>query len=148
MKRTLAIKTSINQVYQQAFSLLAQREHSVLELTRKLSAKGYAVEEIEPALVQLVQNNYQSDERFAEAFVLMRTNQGKGSVLISQQLKQKGIEDFDLSTIDFFELASHVRIKKYGEQAPKNYKEKVKQQRFLQSRGFGFDEINQAFNCE
>ncbi|MBW5290847.1 MAG: Regulatory protein RecX [Candidatus Ruthia sp. Asou_11_S2] len=148
MKRTLAIKTSTNQVYQQALSLLAQREHSALELTRKLSAKSYAVEEIEPALVQLAQNNYQSDERFAEAFVLMRTNQGKGSVLISQQLKQKGIEDFDLSTIDFFELASNVRVKKYGEQLPKNYKEKAKQQRFLQSRGFGFDEINQAFNCE
>ncbi len=148
MKRTLAIKTSINQAYHQALSLLAQREHSALELTKKLSVKGYAIEEIEIVLVQLVQNNYQSDERFANAFVLMRINQGKGSVLINQQLKQKGIENFDLSTIDFFELASNVRIKKYGEQLPKNYKEKAKQQRFLQSRGFGFYEINQAFDCE
>lgn len=148
MKRTLAIKTSINQAYHQVLSLLVQREHSALELTRKLSTKGYVVEEIEPVLAQLAQNNYQSDERFAEAFVLMRTNQGKGGVLISQQLKQKGIEDFDLSTIDFFELAKSVRLKKYGEQLPKNYKEKAKQQRFLQSRGFGFEQINQVFSCE
>nr|BAK82136.1 regulatory protein for RecA [Calyptogena nautilei symbiont] len=127
---------------------MAQREHSVLELTQKLSAKGYAIEEIEPALVQLAQNNYQSDGRFVEAFVLMRINQGKGGVLISQQLKQKGIEDFDLSTIDSFELAKSVRLKKYGKQLPKDYKEKAKQQRFLQSRGFDFEQINQVFSCE
>lgn len=145
MKRTLAIKTSINQAYHRALNLLARREHSALELTQKLSTKGYAIEEIEPALAQLVQNNYQSDGRFADAFVLMRINQGKGSVLISQQLKQKGIEDFDLSAIDFFELAKSVRLRKYGEQLPKNYKEKAKQQRFLQSRGFGFDEIKFSF---
>ena len=100
---------------------MTRREHSALELTQKLSTKGYTIEEIEPALAQLVQNNYQSDERFADAFVLMRTNQGKGSVLISRQLKQKGIEDFDLSAIDFFELAKSVRLRKYGEQLPKNY---------------------------
>lgn len=127
---------------------MAQREYSALELTKKLSTKGYAIEEIEPVLVQLAQNNYQSDERFSKAFVLMRTNQGKGDVLISQQLKQKGIEDFDLSTIDFFELAKRVRLKKYGEQLPKDYKEKAKQQRFLQSRGFDLEQINQVFSCE
>ncbi len=127
---------------------MAQREYSALELTQKLSTKGYAIEEIEPVLVQLAQNNYQSDERFSKAFVLMRTNQGKGDVLISQQLKQKGIEDFDLSTIDFFELAKRVRLKKYGEQLPKDYKEKAKQQRFLQSRGFDLEQINQVFSCE
>ncbi|WP_246260805.1 regulatory protein RecX [Candidatus Ruthia endofausta] len=127
---------------------MVQREYSALELTQKLSTKGYAIEEIEPVLVQLAQNNYQSDERFSKAFVLMRTNQGKGDVLISQQLKQKGIEDFDLSTIDFFELAKRVRLKKYGEQLPKDYKEKAKQQRFLQSRGFDLEQINQVFSCE
>nr|BAK82141.1 regulatory protein for RecA [Calyptogena fausta symbiont] len=127
---------------------MAQREYSALELTQKLSTKGYAIEEIESVLVQLAQNNYQSDERFSKAFVLMRTNQGKGDVLISQQLKQKGIEDFDLSTIDFFELAKRVRLKKYGEQLPKDYKEKAKQQRFLQSRGFDLEQINQVFSCE
>ncbi|QKQ24756.1 regulatory protein RecX [Candidatus Ruthia endofausta] len=142
------MKTSINQAYHQILSLLVQREYSALELTQKLSTKGYAIEEIEPVLVQLAQNNYQSDERFSKAFVLMRTNQGKGDVLISQQLKQKGIEDFDLSTIDFFELAKRVRLKKYGEQLPKDYKEKAKQQRFLQSRGFDLEQINQVFSCE
>jgi regulatory protein len=36
-------------------------------------------------------------------------------------------------------------ISKYSEATPSNYKEKAKQQRFLQSRGFGFDEIKCSF---
>jgi SOS response regulatory protein OraA/RecX len=36
-------------------------------------------------------------------------------------------------------------VSKYGKAPPSNYKEKSKQQRFLHSRGFGFDEINDSF---
>jgi regulatory protein len=46
---------------------------------------------------------------------------------------------------DFFALAKEVRVSKYGKAPPSNYKEKSKQQRFLHSRGFGFDEINDSF---
>ncbi len=122
--------------------MLARREHSYLELCQKLS--NYQRDEITQALDKLQVQNYQSDTRFATEFVQMRVNQGKGSVLIKQQLKQRGIEDFDFKNHDFFALAKSVRIRKYGEQAPKNYTNKAKQMRFLQSRGFGFDEINEA----
>jgi regulatory protein len=60
-------------------------------------------------------------------------------------LKQRGIDNFDLSAYDFFALAKEVRVSKYGKAPPSNYKEKSKQQRFLHSRGFGFDEINDSF---
>lgn len=125
--------------------MLARREHSVLELTQKLNDKDYAIDEIEQAISLLIEQKYQSNARFAAEFVQMRVNQGKGSRLISQQLKQKGIEDFDFKNFDFFALAKSVKIKKYGEMSAKNYQQKAKQMRFLQSRGFGFDEINYAF---
>jgi regulatory protein len=75
----------------------------------------------------------------------MRFNQGKGPIKIAIDLKQRGIENFDLSAYDFFTLAKEVRISKYSEATPSNYKEKAKQQRFLQSRDFGFDEIKCSF---
>jgi len=75
----------------------------------------------------------------------MRYNQGKGPVIISSELKKRGIESFDLSIFDWFELAKEVREKKFGQNLPLDYKTKAKQKRFLKSRGFSFDEINQAF---
>ncbi|WP_420885961.1 regulatory protein RecX [Bathymodiolus thermophilus thioautotrophic gill symbiont] len=130
--------------YNSALEMLAKREHSCLELTRKL-AQHYAEDIIAQVLETLKNQNHQSDERFTNEFIQMRFNQGKGSIKIAIDLKQRGIEDFDLSAYDFFALAKEVRVSKYGEAAPSNYKEKAKQQRFLQSRGFDFDEINLSF---
>ncbi len=131
--------------YDSALKMLARRECSYLELYKKLS-NIYPKEEVEQALETLRKQNYQSDERFANELIRTRFNQGKGSIKIAMDLKQQGIENFDLSEYDFFALAKQVRIAKYGEAIPSNYKEKYKQQRFLQSRGFGFDEINKAMH--
>ena len=75
----------------------------------------------------------------------MRYNQGKGPVIISSELRRRGIENFDLTIFNWFELAKEVREKKFGQSLPSDYKTQAKQKRFLKSRGFGFDEINQAF---
>ena len=72
-------------------------------------------------------------------------NQGKGPVKISSDLRKRGIESFDLSIFDWFELAKEVRKKKFGLNVPSDYKTQAKQKRFLESRGFSFDEINKAF---
>ncbi len=125
--------------------MLVRREHSALELVQKLNLKGFDQPDIEHALNLLIEQNYQSDERFAEAFIQMRFNQGKGPVKIAMELKQRGIDQFDLSVFDFFALAKTVRVNKFGENVPSKYKEKAKQKRFLQSRGFDFEQINQSF---
>lgn len=124
--------------------MLAKREHSCLELTKKL-VQWYENDEVKQAVEKLTQENYQSDERFTSEFIQMRFNQGKGPIKISVDLKHRGIEHFDLSKYDFFALAKNIRVTKYGEEIPSDYKEKAKQQRFLQSRGFSFDEINHSF---
>jgi regulatory protein len=93
----------------------------------------------------LIEQKYQSDERFSEAFILMRYNQGKGPVIISSELKKRGIESFDLSIFDWFELAKEVREKKFGKNLSLDYKTQAKQKRFLKSRGFNFDQINKTF---
>ena len=133
--------------YQAACKILAIREHSSLELYQKLVIKNYNKQEIEQALTKLKAQNYQNDDRFANEFTKMRFNQGKGSIIIKNQLAQKGIKEQDiyLSEFDFFALAKSVRVKKFGQEIPKKYQEKAKQMRFLQSRGFSLDQIQAAF---
>ena len=89
-----------------------RREHSKLELFNKLQLKGYDEEIINSAITQLTDQNYQSDERFAEAFILMRFNQGKGPVKIALELKLRGISSFNLSDFDWFKSAKEIRKKK------------------------------------
>ncbi len=125
--------------------MLVRREHSVLELQQKLSFKEFSGVDIEHALDLLIDQNYQSDERFASEFIQMRFNQGKGPVKIASELRQRGVEQFDLSLFDWFALAKSIRENKYQVEAPSDYKEQAKQKRFLQSRGFNFEQINQAF---
>ncbi len=128
--------------------MLVRREHSVFELTKKLGEKEFEPGEIEKTLIMLIEKNYQSDERFTAEFVQMRFNQGKGPIKISADLKQRGIDQFDLSGLDFYILARTIREKKFGQEAPSDFKEKAKQQRFLQSRGFNFEQISQSFKTE
>ena len=134
-----------NKCYAVALNMLSRREHSQLELSNKLQLKGFDGNDIKHSIDLLIEQKYQSDERFSEAFILMRYNQGKGPVLISSELKKRGITSFDLSIFDWFELAKEVREKKFGENLSLDYKTQAKQKRFLKSRGFDFDEINKAF---
>ena len=131
--------------YSAALKMLMRREHSKLELFNKLQLKGYDGESIDRAITQLAEQNYQSDERFAEAFILMRFNQGKGPVKIASELKLRGISSFNLSDFDWFKSAKEIRKKKFGDLASSDFKEQAKQKRFLQSRGFSLDQINQSF---
>jgi len=131
--------------YSAALKMLMRREHSKLELFNKLQLKGYDDEIIDSAITQLTEQNYQSDERFAEAFILMRFNQGKGPVKIASELKLRGISSFNLSDFDWFKSAKEIRKKKFGDLASSDFKEQAKQKRFLQSRGFSLDQINQSF---
>jgi len=135
-----------SECYAAAMRMLVRREHSQLELRQKLQLKDFDVAVIASAIDLLIEQDYQSDARFAQDFIVMRFNQGKGPIKISGELKQRGIEYFDLSVFDWFTLAQKIRVTKYGDDLPSDYKEIAKQKRFLQSRGFGFDQINQAFS--
>lgn len=135
-----------------AVGYLANREHSALELSRKLQKAGFETTEIEDTIAQLQQAGLQSDERFAESFVVSRANRGYGSVRIGMELKERGVHsDITISSlqqadIDWFALAIEVRCKRFGEQSPEDYKSRAKQQRFLQYRGFTHEQITESFN--
>ena len=137
--------TQESKCYSAGLKMLMRREHSRLELFQKLQTKGFDVDVVNNSISKLVEQNYQSDDRFSEEFIQMRFNQGKGPVKIASDLKMRGINTFDLTVFDWFQLAKEIRQRKFGDLSSLDFKETAKQKRFLQSRGFTLDQINQAF---
>ena len=133
-----------------AMDLLARREHSRLELQRKLSLRDFPLIQITPVLDQLEKDNLLSNKRFSEAYVRMRSRRGFGPVRIHQELLERGIEAemstaaLQLAPIDWGQLANTVYLKKYATQSATDYTLLAKQRRFLSYRGFSHQQINQA----
>jgi len=130
----------------QAFNYLARREHSRLELERKLAAKGYEKDIIKLALDKLKSKNLQSDARFAENYTKARASRGYGPVRITLELRERGVNDVDITSAlnsyveqhaDWAELAAQVLRKKFGSVIPAKYSpEHKKQLQFLYYKGF------------
>ena len=140
-------------VYNHALNLLARREHSRSELRFKLQRdETYQAEEIENALLRLTEAGLQSDSRFAESYVRYRSQRGMGAQRIRLELKERGVtselieQSLQEAEIDWFALAAEVRCKRFGERVPDDFKDRAKQQRFLQYRGFTHDQITESFN--
>jgi len=137
-------------LYGRAVNLLARREHSAAELRIKLANTEVTEEEIEQLLLQLVEMGLQSDDRFAENYVRYRSQRGFGPLRIRQELNERGVasdiadEHLRQIEVDWFELAHTARCKRFGENSPSDFKERAKQQRFLQHRGFSHEQINES----
>lgn len=131
---------------------LARREHAASELRDKLARRFDAPALIEEVVSRLTEQKLQCDERFTEAFVTMRMRQGKGPVRILQELQQKGVASelseayLDVSDSEWRDLAREVRAKRFGSELPDVPKEKAKQMRFLQYRGFTAEQVRSLFN--
>lgn len=129
-------------VREAALDILARREHAVHELKQKLHGKGYGSEEIHSAVQALLNENLLSDVRFTEAFIHSRQQRGSGPMKIQAELRQKGISDAMIAKFLqerdrlWLEIAQQVRRKKFGDNLPCDFKEKARQARFLQQRGF------------
>jgi regulatory protein len=136
----------------QAMNWLARREYAQGELRTRLATRDFAPEAIEAAVAGLVADGLVSDERFAEGFVASRVRNGKGPVRIRMELKQRGVDTdtihayLDAAGFDWHSLAREVRGRKFGEGQPKEFKEKARQMRFLEYRGFTGEQINAALD--
>jgi len=136
-----------------AMDYLARREHSRHELCRKMEKVGFDPNVALDAIEQLRKDDLQSDRRFVEAFVQSRIGQGKGPTRIRDDLSQRGIQPAMIQEVlgeleqDWFALARKTRQKKYGGDEPVEFKDKARQMRFLQYRGFEPDHIQAAVSA-
>ena len=130
---------------------LARREHGEQEITQKLIARGFDTDIVEAAISTLISDGLLSDSRFAEAFVYSRFKKGSGPQKIHAELRQRGIDD-DLISVcmetigdQWRQRVREVREKKFGLESPRDFKERSRQMRFLQQRGFTSEQIRGAF---
>ncbi|MEJ2442408.1 MAG: regulatory protein RecX [Exilibacterium sp.] len=140
-------ETGAAKIRNAAISLLAQREHSRLELVQKLQRRFGPTDLIASVVECLAEDNLQSDARFAESFVSARMRRGQGPLRIAMELKERGVSEdlcrtvLDLGEDVWCELARSVWQKRFGAVAADS-KAKAKQIRFLRYRGFMQEHIN------
>ncbi|CAB5722970.1 Regulatory protein recX [Delftia tsuruhatensis] len=124
-----------------ALKLLAQREHSRLELERKLAAHVQEGEDLGAMLDALEQRGFISAERVAES-VLHSKAARFGTARLAQELRSKGLDDAlvraatEQLRATELQRALAVWRQRFGT-APATPQERLKQMRFLASRGFG-----------
>jgi regulatory protein len=114
----------------------------VLELREKLEAREFDGDEVEATLEALLQDGLLSEARFVETFVGSYTRRGHGPVWLRAELERRGISGEVISDalaradVDWEAAAEAVRVKRFGPEIPTDFKERVRQARFLQYRGF------------
>jgi regulatory protein len=135
-----------------ALDLLARREHSRRELTRKLGARGFSDDMIASALDGLERSGALAEARFTESFVRTRVAKGQGPARIRAELKQRGVADADAdgalreAEVDWLATIRAVRLKRFGPEPPRDYRERARQARFLEYRGFDGEQIRTALD--
>ncbi len=131
-----------------ALGYLARREHSRLELERKLKPHAKNSEELSSLLDTLEQRGFLSAERMLEQVIHMRKSKF-GSQRIVHELREKGIaENLIAAALPNIketeqESAREVWRKKFGA-IPADAKEFARQMRFLMGRGFTAEVIHQV----
>jgi regulatory protein len=133
-----------------AITYLARRDFSTAELRRKLKERGFAESAIAPVLLELEASNVINDGRYGDNVVAHRARRGQGPARIRQELQRSGLGSEAIQTTmdkakddgpDFVALARAARTRKFGSELPKDWKERSRQARFLQYRGFSNDHI-------
>ena len=150
-KKTLAPEQAANSgaAHSAAVGLLARRDFSIAELTRKLIQRGFTRDAVDAAVRNLTAGNSLNDQRYGQNVVAYRSRRGQGPARIRNELRKAGVApDLVEEAIkpeddapDFIKLAREARIRKFGAEIPKDWKERARQARFLQYRGFSNDHI-------
>ncbi|MBH0096729.1 regulatory protein RecX [Psychrobacter sp. NZS113] len=156
-----------------AFYYLSRREYGKSELKQKLIDKEQDPEKVDSLLDEFEEKGYQSDYRTTLMLIRENIRKGRGRGRIKQEFYRKKIampgnidelidmantesEEFSefvddnddnlVDGVDWLKLAVTARTKKYGDDIPVEQKDKAKQLRFLQYRGFNTDICFAALN--
>ncbi len=144
-KSSAAPKAAGPSLRSQAVRLLARREYSRAELEARLVAKGASRNDIAAVLDELAALGYVSNERFAQAFAVQKAGRYSRRS-IAAELKAKGVQAADIEAalatagVDDASVLEALWQRRFGK-PPADNREKARQVRFLQSRGFSLSAI-------
>jgi regulatory protein len=137
---------------ERALRLLARREHTRVELSRKLTAHAESAEQVDALLDDLTARQLLSDARYAEMRVNSRSAR-LGNARLAYELRSQGVSEDVVSAAlssseqEHSELsrARQVWQRKFDQlPACGNHAERSRQMRFLMSRGFSAETIRRV----
>jgi regulatory protein len=137
---------------ERALRLLARREHTRVELSRKLTAHAESAEQVDALLDDLTARQLLSDARYAEMRVNSRSAR-LGNARLAYELRSQGVSEDVVSAAlssseqEHSELsrARQVWQRKFDQlPACGNHAERFRQMRFLMSRGFSAETIRRV----
>lgn len=160
--RTTLMTTTLRE---KAMDYLSRREHSRLELKKKLlsqnskdsqNPKNFSESDIDGVLQQLAAENLQSDVRFAESYVRSRKLAGFGPKRIEMELHERGVMPAVIADIlnsqasEWYSQMVAVWQKKFAGsfESSGSLKNRQQQFRFLFYRGYTSEAILQLLNHE
>jgi regulatory protein len=136
-----------------ALKYLAAREHSRVELLRKLGPHAESPEQLDAVLSELEAKGLLSAERFAES-VLHRKAARYGTARLQAELAQHKLpehitrEATQAMRGSEFERAHALWSRRFGGELPVMPQDKARQMRFLAGRGFSGDVIRRIMRGE
>ena len=140
------------ELYDHAGSLLARREYASGELARTLSKMTENREKIDKALSRLVECGYLDDNRLITHMIDKHVRKKHGPARIKQEIRQKGFSPelveqmLEKVDVDWYAMARELKVSKFGDAVASEAKEKNKQIRYLQYKGFSMDMIFEALS--
>ncbi|HSW33045.1 MAG TPA: regulatory protein RecX [Steroidobacteraceae bacterium] len=133
-----------------ALALLAGRDFARQELAQRLRRRGYPAATVATVVEGLAAQRLLSDTRFVDQFIRQHAGRGHGPVRIRVELRERGVADGDIdeglraAAEDWASVAREARRKRFGLSPPGDYRERARQARFLQYRGFSAEQVRAA----
>lgn len=140
--------------YNKALGILSRRDHTEYEMRTKLKQKGYTASQINDTINKLFVNKLIDDSAFAQRYILSTIRyKAVGPRWLQQKLKQKRIEDNIVNEViaDLLDENKQLElikqaITKWRKLHFRHAADRTRLTRFLLSRGFQMQNINQAIN--
>ncbi len=135
-----------------AIGMLSRRDYPRAALKARLADSGFVEQAAESAVATLEGERLVNDERYVEAAVAGRTARGQGPIRIALELRRQGVAAslvataVDAKSPAWAERARELRRRRFGEEPPRDRKERTRQVRFLLQRGFTGEHVRHALD--
>jgi len=133
-----------------ALRLLNRRDFCAAELTTRLVERGAAEQTAATVVAELGRERLVDDSRYAEHYVAWHASRGQGPLRIAHELRELGVagaiveQAVDATSTAWRERCQKLRRRRFSDEPPKEWKERARQARFLQYRGFSADQVRAA----
>ncbi len=146
---------TFEEIKQKIVNYCVYQDRCHFEVEQKMKEFVLIPEAKDEILMYLIKENYLNEERFTRSYIRGKFYMKQwGRNKIKQHLKQKGIHEKlivkamdEIDTADYEKTIRKIWDSYYEKQkGMKDYQKKIKSTRYLMSRGFEYDAINEIFN--